>query len=121
MNKVLTEINSLIKEYGAEVASNIESRIETCADEILDYIKRNCPRSVDGSNHLADSFIKTKIRDSIYISSRTKGKLVHLIELGFKHTSGKFVRGRPFLVPGYEMFSPKMLEDIKRIISDGTK
>lgn len=120
MDKMLTSINSLVQRYGEEVVKSMDKRIDETADEILEYIRNHCPRSDTGSNHLADSFVKTKIGDVTYISSKTKGKLVHLIELGFKHTSGKFVKGRPFLIPGYEAFTPKMVEDLKRIIQDGT-
>lgn len=120
MDKMLTSINDLVQRYGEAVVESMDKRIDETADEILEYIRKNCPRSDTGSNHLADSFVKTKIGDVTYISSKTKGKLVHLIELGFKHTSGKFVKGRPFLIPGYEAFTPKMVEDLKRIIQDGT-
>lgn len=120
MNKALDSINSLVQRYGEEVVIKIDKRIDQTADEILEYIKANTPRSDSGNNHLADSFVKTKTGDIVYISSKTKGKLVHLIELGFKHTSGKFIKGRPFLIPSYEKFTPQMLEDLKRIIEHGT-
>jgi hypothetical protein len=120
MDKVLDSVNHLIQKYGEAIVLQMDKRIDETADKILEYIKANCPRSDSGSNHLADSFIKTKIGDTTYISSKTKGKLVHLIELGYKHTSGKFVRGRPFLIPGYDRFTPKMIEDLKGIIQNGT-
>ena len=119
MDKMLDSVNKLIQQYGEDVVREMDTRIDKTADQILEYIKTNCPRSDSGSNHLADSFIKTKIGDTTYISSKTKGKLVHLIELGFKHKSGKFVKGRPFLIPGYDKFTPKMLEDLKEIIQNG--
>ena len=55
----------------------------------------------------------------IYISSKTKSRLVHLIELGFKHRSGRHVAAKPFLRPAYDKFTPEMLEEIKKIISGG--
>ena len=119
MKYVLLKINDLVQRYGEEVSSAILERIDQTADEILDYIKKNAPKSTYGNKHLADSFVKTKIGDTTYISSQTKGRIVHLIELGFKHTSGNFVKGRPFLIPSYELFTPKMLEDLKRIIAHG--
>lgn len=120
MDKMCEGINSLIQRYGEEVVNQMDKRIDVTADEILDYIRKNAPRSDSGGNHLANSFIKTRLSDVVYISSSTKGKLVHLIELGFKHTSGKFIKGRPFLIPAYETFTPRMLDDLKRIIQDGT-
>lgn len=43
----------------------------------------------------------------------------HLLEFGYTHRSGKYVGPRPFMRPAYDMFTPKMLEDIKEIISKG--
>jgi len=35
------------------------------------------------------------------------------------HRSGKYVGPRPFMRPAYDLITPKMLEDIKRIIEKG--
>lgn len=118
-------ISDLIKEFSDDVKNGLEDRLDQTAKEILEYIKKNCPRSDSGSNHLADSFILTTVgsgaNKTIYISSGTKGRLVHLVELGFKHKSGKHVEARPFMRPAYETFTPQMLEDIKKIIQRGGK
>lgn len=118
-------ISDLIKEFTDNVKDGLEDRLDQTAKEILEYIKKNCPRSDSGSNHLADSFILTTVgsgaNKTIYISSGTKGRLVHLVELGFKHKSGKHVEARPFMRPAYETFTPQMLEDIKKIIQRGGK
>ena len=118
-------ISDLIKEFSDDIKDGLEDRLDQTAKEILEYIKKNCPRSVSGSNHLADSFILTTVgsgaNKTIYISSGTKGRLVHLVELGFKHKSGKHVEARPFMRPAYETFTPQMLEDIKKIIQRGGK
>ena len=116
-------ISDLIKDYADDIKEGLEDRLDETAKQILDYIKSNCPRSDSGTNHLADSFILTTIgsgvNKTIYISSGTKGRLVHLVELGFKHISGKHVEARPFMRPAYETFTPEMLEDIKKIIERG--
>ena len=118
-------ISDLIKDYADDVKEGLEDRLDETAKQILDYIKSNCPRSDSGTNHLADSFILTTVgsgvNKTIYISSGTKGRLVHLVELGFKHISGKHVEARPFMRPAYETFTPQMLEDIKNIIQRGGK
>ena len=118
-------ISDHIKEFSDDVKDGLEDRLDQTAKEILEYIKKNCPRSDSGSNHLADSFILTTVgscaNKTIYISSGTKGRLVHLVELGFKHKSGKHVEARPFMRPAYETFTPQMLEDIKKIIQRGGK
>lgn len=118
-------ISDLIKEFSDDIKDGLEDRLDQTAKEILEYIKKNCPRSDSGSNHLADSFILTTVgsgaNKTIYISSGTKGRLVHLVELGFKHKSGKHVEARPFMRPAYETFTPQMLEDIKKIIQRGGK
>lgn len=118
-------ISDLIKEFSDDIKDGLEDRLDQTAKKILEYIKKNCPRSDSGSNHLADSFILTTVgsgaNKTIYISSGTKGRLVHLVELGFKHKSGKHVEARPFMRPAYETFTPQMLEDIKKIIQRGGK
>ncbi|MFA7689152.1 MAG: HK97 gp10 family phage protein [Bacilli bacterium] len=119
------KISDLIKDYADDVKDGLEERLNQTANEILEYIKKNCPRSENGYKHLADSFILTTIgtgaTKTIYISSSTKGRLVHLVELGFKHIGGRFVEARPFMRPAYETFTPSMLEDIKSIIRNGGK
>ena len=116
-------ISDLIKDYTDDVKEGLEDRLDETAKQILDYIKSNCPRSDSGTNHLADSFILTTVgsgvNKTIYISSGTKGRLVHLVELGFKHISGKHVEARPFMRPAYETFTPEMLDEIKKIIEGG--
>ena len=123
MNDIAKRLDKIIDAYTKESIQLIEKRIDECADEILVYIKENAPRGDSGS-HLADSFIKTVVGEGknlrIYISSKSKGRVVHLIELGFRHTSGKHVAAHPFLRPAYDTFSPKMLEDLKRIIAYGS-
>jgi hypothetical protein len=121
MDKLALNISKMVNDYVGDVSSTIDSRIDKCADEVLEYIKANAPKSSDiSSKHLADSFVKTIIGSgkdkTIYISSKTKYRLVHLIELGFKHKGGKFISARPFLRPALDNFTPSMLEDIKKII-----
>ena len=117
------KITELINEYANGVKDEALIKLDETADKILNYIFSNCPRSGLGSNHLADSFIKTEVgsglKKTIYISSKTKGRLVHLIELGFKHRSGKHVSAQPFMRPAYDTFTPEMLEEIKKIIEGG--
>ena len=123
LDELGVRISDLIKDYTDDVKEGLEDRLDETAKQILDYIKSNCPRSDSGTNHLADSFILTTVgsgvNKTIYISSGTKGRLVHLVELGFKHISGKHVEARPFMRPAYETFTPEMLEDIKKIIERG--
>lgn len=125
LDKLGVRISDLIKEYSIDVKEGLEDRLDKTAKEILDYVMKHCPRSSGGSNHLADSFVITEVgtgvNKTIYISSSTKGRLVHLVELGFKHKSGRFVEARPFMRPAYETFTPDMLEDIKTIIRNGGK
>lgn len=123
LDKLSTSISKLVESYTDDVKKEAEKKLDETADEIVDYITQNCPRGDGGSNHLADSFIKTEIgsgvKKTVYISSKTKGRLVHLIELGFKHKSGKHVAAHPFMRPAYDTFTPEMIEDIKKIINGG--
>lgn len=122
LDNLSTNLLSMVISYKDDIAKEIEYELENTADKIIDYIKKNCPRG-NSELHLADSFIKTEIgfgsNKVIYISSEKKGRLVHLIELGFKHRNGKFVKARPFMRPAYNEFSLKMLDEIKKIISKG--
>ncbi|MCQ2798191.1 MAG: HK97 gp10 family phage protein [Bacilli bacterium] len=117
------EVEKAVKDYSKDVEIAVLNKLEETADKILDYIKQNAPRSNFGNNHLGDSFIKESfgngIDKTIVIYSKTKGSIVHLVELGFKHRSGKLVAARPFLRPAYDELTPKMVEDIKKIISGG--
>ena len=121
---VLTpEIEKAVKSYSKDVERAIIDRLDYTADQILEYIKSNAPRTSWSHEHLGDSFIKEShgegVNKTIVIYSKTKGSIVHLVELGFKHRSGKLVSARPFLRPAYDEFAPKMLEDIEKIISGG--
>ena len=117
------EIEKAVKSYSKEVELAIINRLEYTADQILEYIKSNAPRTSYTKEHLGDSFIKEShgegVNKTIVIYSKTKGSIVHLVELGFRHRSGKLVSARPFMRPAYEEFTPKMLEDIKKIIERG--
>jgi len=124
LDELGVRLTDIIKEYCDDVKKEMEDVLDRTANDILEYIKKNCPRSKASKNHLADSFVLTVVGSGankvIYVSSATKGRLVHLIELGFKHSkSGKFVEAQPFMRPAYETFTPKMLDDIKEIIKNG--
>ena len=111
------EIEKAVKNYSKDVEAAILQRLDETADLILDYIKEHAPRTPWTHEHLGDSFIKESYGEGIY--SKTKGSIVHLVELGFKHRSGKLVSARPFLRPAYDEFTPKMLDDIRKIINGG--
>ncbi len=122
IDKIGVNLSSLIEDYTIEVRNGALDVLNNTSDKILDYIKKNTPKGYS-EHHLADSFIKTEVGEDlkkvIYISSKTKGRLVHLIELGFKHKSGRHIAARPFLRPAYDTFTPDMLEQIKKIIDGG--
>jgi len=115
-------ISSMVDEYAQEIVVKLEERLDETAQEIVKYIKTHAPRS-GGSKPFADSFIAepqgSGINKTIYIFSNKKGKLTHLLEFGFTHRSGKYVGPRPFMRPAYDLLTPKMIEDIKRIIEKG--
>ena len=123
LEAAMPEIEKAVKSYSKEVELAIVERLEYTADQILDYIRENAPRSANGTEHTADSFIKEShgegANKTIVIYSKTKGYLVHLIELGYRHRGGKMIAARPFMRPAYDQFTPKMLEDIKKIIGGG--
>ena len=118
-NKLTNEIEKSVVAYSQEVTRQIEVSLDKTADKIIDYIRSNAPRS-GAPNALADSFIKESYGEGssriIIIYSKTSSGLVHLVEFGFKHRSGKLVAARPFLRPSYESLTPAMLEEIRQII-----
>ena len=115
-------IEDEIESYVEGIIPKLEKRLNDTAIDILNYMKRNAPRS-GYKNAFADSFVTTSngsgLNTSISIYSEGKGGLTHLLEFGYAHRSGKYVGPRPFMRPAYDMFTPKMLEDIKEIISKG--
>ena len=117
------EIEKAVKSYSKDVEKAIIEKLDYTADQILDYIREHAPRTPWSHEHLGDSFIKESygegVNKTIVIYSKTKGSIVHLVELGFKHRSGKLVSARPFLRPAYDEFTPKMLDDIRKIINGG--
>lgn len=116
-------LSKIVEKYASDVKEEVVNRLDETADAILEYIATHCPKTDTGGEHLADSFVKTEfgsgVNKTVYISSKTKGRLVHLVELGFKHRSGVHVAARPFMRPAYDTFTPEMLEDIRKIISGG--
>lgn len=122
VDQVTKEIEKAVVAYSNEVEASIDQRLEDTADKIIEYIKSHAPRSGD-SEALADSFIKQEYgsgsNKTIVIFSKTKSGIVHLIEFGFRHRSGKMVAARPFMRPAYEDLTPIMLDDIKKIIERG--
>lgn len=115
-------IEDEIESYVEGIIPKLEKRLNDTAEDILNYMKRNAPRS-GYKNAFADSFVATSngsgLNISISIYSEGKGGLTHLLEFGYTHRGGKYVGPRPFMRPAYDMFTPKMLEDIKEIISKG--
>lgn len=120
LNDFVDEINNEISEYAHSVKKELEQELNNTADKILEYIITNAPRS-GRKKATADEFIKTDIgqgyNKTIVIHAKEKGRLVHLIEFGFQHRNGKYIAARPFMRPAFDYFTPKMLDDIRRIIS----
>ena len=120
LDDFLDEVSDLVTKYTKDVLSELESRLDETADKILEYVIANTPRS-GNKGAMADEFIKTEVGEghekTIIIHAKEKGRLIHLIEFGFQHKGGKYIAARPFMRPAFDTFTPKMLEDIRRIIS----
>lgn len=122
LDELPAAIEKAVQTYTQGVEVAIGAQLDKTADAIIDYIRTNAPRS--GKGHaLADSFVKQEFGEGankmIVIYSKTHSGLVHLVEFGFKHRSGKFVAARPFLRPSYEHLTPQMLVEIRDIIARG--
>ena len=120
LDDFLDEVSDLVTKYTKDVLSKLESRLDETADKILEYVIANTPRS-GNKGAMADEFVKTEVGEghekTIVIHAKEKGRLIHLIEFGFQHKGGKYIAARPFMRPAFDTFTPKMLEDIRRIIS----
>ena len=120
MDNFIDIINKEIDTYAKDTLKGIEARLDETADKILEYLTSNTPRS-GRTGALADDFVKevkgSGITKTITIYAKTKGSITHLVEFGFNHKSGKYVAARPFLRPAFDALTPKMLEDIRNIIS----
>lgn len=120
VDELTLKIDEIVTRYSKEVEDKISDILERTADSIVDYIKSHAPKSGHGNVHLADSFVKQSFGSGsdkrIVIYSEKKGRLVHLIEFGYRHRSGAFVSARPFMRPAYDGFVPAMLEEIKSVI-----
>lgn len=118
----LDEINDAINEYAVDIKKQLERKLDETAELISDYLKNNAPRS-GYKNAMADSFKQLAKGDGvnkvITIYAESKGRIIHLLEFGFTHKSGKYVSPRPFMRPAFDTFTPKMIEDIKEIIKRG--
>jgi hypothetical protein len=115
-------IEDEVDAYVENIIPKLEKRLDDTAEDILKYMKQNAPRS-GYKNAFADTLVAKSngsgLNKSISIYSEGKGGITHLLEFGFTHRSGKFVGPRPFMRPAYDMYTPKMLEDIKEIITKG--
>lgn len=114
------KISELI-EKSLDFDDELDEILDKTASDIISDIKETAPTG-KSNEHLKDSFIAlkegTKVNKSVIIYSKSKGRLVHLIEFGFVHRSGRFVSARPFLRPSYEKEAPKMEEKIKEAIKN---
>lgn len=120
LDDFLDEVSDLVTKYTKDVLKELETRLDETADKILEYVITNTPRS-GNKKAMADEFVKTEVGEghekTIVIHAKEKGRLIHLIEFGFQHKGGKYIAARPFMRPAFDTFTPKMLEDIRRIIS----
>jgi len=124
LNQIGSAIEDMVDEYAKEVMGDLDVVLDETAKKIIEYISLHAPRS-GGNNALADSFVTESTGKGVYktvsVYSGTKGRLTHLLEFGYTHRSGKFVGPRPFMRPAFDILSPKMIEDVKRIIEKGGK
>ena len=78
-------INKCVEDYFESILPKLEERLNSTADEIIDYIKVSAPRS-GHKNSFAESFVKVTTGEgsnkSVSIYSEGKGGLTHLIEFG---------------------------------------
>lgn len=113
------KISSIIDDYEKGKMEEIEAVMEKTALKMIEDIKANAPRG-KSKEPMRDSFTYQKQGEGgnliVTIYSKSKGRLLHLIEFGFIHRSGVFVSARPFLRPAYEKYIEEMVNKIKTIL-----
>ena len=123
LDELAVKVTELV-EKSLDFDNEMDWILTDTANDIISDIRETAPVG-NSKEHLKDSFtyVKegTKSNRSVTIYSKTKGRIVHLVEFGFVHRSGKFVSARPFLRPSYEKEAPKMEERIKEAIEDAAK
>lgn len=124
LDDLSSNIMSIVSEYKEEIQKELEGLLDKTADEMLKYIQNNAPRS-GKKNAVADSFKKLElgkgVDKTVVIYSRSRGRIIHLIEFGFRHRNGKFIPARAFMRPAYDTFTPEMIDRIKKIIERGNQ
>lgn len=122
LDKLSSEIMDIINTYSDSVKKELEALLDKTSDKVLEYVIKNAPRS-GRKNAMADTFTKVTlgegINKTVVIYSKTRGRMIHFIEFGFKHRNGKFIPARAFMRPAFDLFTPEMLSEIKKIIERG--
>lgn len=126
IDRLTDKLSSIVINHCGERFEKCKEVLDWGADEIIDYIKSNCPRSLFMDNtgiHLADSFVATRdYRDEYYtytIHSPKKFRIVHLVEYGFHNLLvDRMIPARPFLRPAMEEFAPQISDKIREIIEN---
>lgn len=120
LDELAVKVTELV-EKSLDFDNEMDAILTDTANDIISDIRETAPAG-NSREHLKDSFgyLKegTKSDRSVTIHSKTKGRIVHLVEFGFVHRSGKFVPARPFLRPSYEKEAPRMEERIREAIRD---
>ena len=124
LDDLSSNIMSIVSDYKDEIQKELEGLLDKTADEMLKYIQNNAPRS-GKKNAVADSFKKLElgkgIDKTVVIYSKSRGRIIHLIEFGYRHRNGKFIPARAFMRPAYDTFTPEMIDKIKKIIERGSQ
>lgn len=117
------EIQKAINKKGKNVEVQVLLALKETANKAVVEISKTAPRSHRNVRiHLADTFVareeKAGLSTRYVIYSKEKGPLVHLVEFGFKHygKNGKYVKGRPFMLPTLEHSSEELIRKVKSII-----
>ncbi len=121
---MINKIEDIINDETKEIIKLLEEKLDESALKIIELIKSSAPRS-GKKGALADDFVKEDIGKghlkTVVIYAKNKGSLTHLLEFGYRHKSGTYVAPKPFIRPSYDYITPKMLEEIRGIISGRTR
>ena len=122
LDSLVEEIQKIAQEKGQQVLHDAEKIIESTANNSVEEIRATAPRSTSSGAHFADSFTTEKllsgVNTHIKILSKDQWQITHLLEFGFVHygKTGKYVKGRPFMLPAYNKAQGELIQKIREAI-----
>lgn len=120
--EIQASIMQELAEYTDEVQSEIEALCNKLSKEGTKELKKRSRRSSNSGEHYADGWTgkvtKSGGKIDVTIRNRLKPNLTHLLEHGWKTTSGKTVEGDKVIGTVEDELEQKLVDGVEKIIKD---